>query len=372
MNVLITGAKGFIGKNLAETLKTKTAVSAVFEYDVDSSEEQLDSFCKQADFVFHFAGVNRPESDDEFRKQNVGFTKKLLDLLKKYQNKAPVLITSSIQSSLNNPYGQSKKEQEALVLDYGAAEHVRTCIYRLPNVFGKWSRPNYNSVVATFCYNIARDLPIHIDNPQTVLPLVYIDDVINAFVDNLFESDESDRADCKILESYSVSLQEIADLLYSFKNSRTNNFVPEQSSLFAKKLYATYLSYLPENGFSYFLNMHQDIRGSFTEFLKTDQNGQISINVIKPGVTKGNHWHHTKNEKFLAVSGDGVIKLRKIGDRQITKISISANSLCAVDIPTGYTHSIKNTGQQDLVVVIWASELYDEENPDTYYEEVSL
>lgn len=370
MKVLVTGAKGFIGKNLRETLKTMQSVSEVFAYDIDSTETQLDDYCSRADFVFHLAGVNRPKHEEEFVRHNVGFTEKLLFYLKKHRNKAPILITSSVQSSLDNPYGSSKKQQEALISSYGAAEHVRTYIYRLPNVFGKWSRPNYNSVAATFCHNIARNLPIHITDPSKVVTLVYIDDVVKSFIEKLHETDEVYTKDCAVSEEHRVSLKQLADLIYSFQNGRTSFLVPEQHSKFAKKMYATYLSYLPETDFSYPLRTHEDTRGLFAEFLKSGTDGQISVNVIHPGFTKGNHWHHTKNEKFLAVSGNGVVCLRKIGETKVVKIPISAENLYVVDIPTGYTHNITNTGEHKLVVLIWANELFDAEHPDTYYEEV--
>lgn len=370
MKVLVTGAKGFIGKNLCETLKTAKSVSQVFEYDAASDESQLDDYCRRADFVFHLAGVNRPKDETDFVKHNVGFTEALLFYLKKHGNKAPILLTSSVQSSLDNPYGRSKKQQENIVSSYGDTEHVRTYIYRLPNVFGKWSRPDYNSVVATFCYNIARGLPINITDPNATVTLAYIDDVVKAFVGKLSENDESDSNDCSVSEVYQASLKRLAELIYSFKDSRTSFFVPDRQDEFAKKLYATYLSYLPENAFSYPLRTHEDVRGSFTEFIKSDTDGQVSVNVINPGYTKGNHWHHTKNEKFLVVSGSGVICLRKVGETEVVKISASANEPYVVDIPTGYIHNITNAGEHKLVVLIWSDELFDSANPDTYYEEV--
>lgn len=370
MNVLVTGSKGFIGRNLIETLKTLQFVSNIFACDADTEETMLDKFCRETDFVFHLAGVNRPKNDEEFEKHNVGFTKTVLNLLRKHQNHAPVLVTSSIQSELDNPYGRSKKMQEALVASYGITEHVRTYIFRLPNVFGKWCRPNYNSVVATFCYNIAREIPIQITDAEKVLQLVYIDDVVNAFISKLQETDDAYTPQCSISEVYHIKLGALSALLASFKESRKTLFVPVSNDSLVQKLYATYLSYLPEAGFVYPLHSHTDVRGSFTEFLKSGTSGQISINVIKPGITKGNHWHHTKNEKFLAVSGSGEIRLRKVGDEKMIKIPISGDCLQVVDIAPGFTHSIENNGGSDLVVVIWASELYDEKNPDTFYQEV--
>jgi len=367
MNILVTGAHGFIGKNLVEALKQMKHSSEILLCDKHTDEYQLDKYCSEADFVFHLAGINRTENASDFAEVNVGFTEKLLTLLKKHQNKAPILMSSSIQADLMNPYGISKRAAEELIKAYGKTENVKTYIYRLPNVFGKWCKPNYNSVVATFCHHIARNLPIRVSNPHQYLQLVYIDDVISAFISKL---NNQSMSSCNISPIYNVTLQEIAANLFSFKKSRNSFYLPEQSSGFTKKLYATYLSYLPEKEFAYPLIAHSDNRGSFCEVLKTDNNGQISVNFVKPGQTKGNHWHHTKTEKFLAVAGKGEIILRKIGTDDIITYELNCEKHEIIDIPPGYTHAVKNTGTIDFVTVIWASEVYDASNPDTFYEEV--
>lgn len=369
MKILVTGAMGFVGKNLTTELKNR-GYDDVFCYDVNSNEEDLEKYTKECEFVFHLAGINRPKDQKEFMEGNFGFTSVLLEKLKKYGNKAPILVSSSIQASLSNPYGESKKAGEDLIFAYGKENGVKTLVYRLPNVFGKWCRPNYNSAVATFCHNIANDLPITVNDPEVVMNLVYIDDVVNEFI-NALEGKETKNGDyCCVPVVHTVKLGEIAEMIKGLKKSRENLDVPDQGDEFSKKLYATYLSYLPKNDFSYPLNMHVDQRGSFTEFLKTKNYGQVSVNVAKPGIVKGNHYHHTKNEKFLVVSGKASIKFRKPNEEEIIEYIVSEDKLEVVDIPTGYTHSIENIGETDLVTVMWANESFDPDKPDTYFLEV--
>jgi len=377
MKILVTGAKGFVGKNLVSTLnnikegKDKTRPIStdieIYEYDIDTPKEKLDEYCKAADFVFHLAGVNRPKDEKEFMEGNFGFTSTLLSKLKEHKNKAPVLITSSIQAALDNPYGKSKKAGEDLIFSYGKESGAEVFVYRLPNVFGKWCRPNYNSAVATFCHNIANGLPITVNDRNHVMNLVYVDDVVDEFINTLSGKANKDGDFCYVSIVHEIKLGEIADMLYSFKKSREDFSVPDQKEGFSKKLYATYLSYLPENEFSYPLKMNIDERGSFTEILKTDEYGQVSVNISKPGITKGNHWHHTKNEKFLVVSGEGVIRFRRIDDDKVIEYFVSDKKLEVVDIPTGYTHNIENLGDKDMVTIMWANEKFDSEKPDTYF-----
>lgn len=377
MKILVTGAKGFVGKNLVASLKNISEDkdkryptlknSEIYEYDIDTPESELSVFAENADFVFHLAGVNRPKNESEFMEGNFGFTSALLEKLKKCGNKAPVLITSSIQAALDNPYGKSKRAGEELIFSYGRENDVKTLVYRLPNVFGKWCRPNYNSAVATFCHNIANGLPITVNDRSHKMSLVYIDDVVNEFISALMEKECKNGEFCRIPVVHEITLGEIADMLHSFKASRGGFSVPLQGDEFAKKLYATYLSYLPKSEFSYPLKMNIDDRGSFTEFLKTDAYGQVSVNISKPGIVKGNHWHNTKNEKFLVVSGKGVIRFRKIDEEEVTEYFVSGDKLEVVDIPTGYTHNIENLGESDMVTIMWANEKFDPDKPDTYF-----
>lgn len=369
MKILVTGAMGFVGKNLVLELKNR-GYEDIFCYDVNSSEEELEKYTKECEFVFHLAGVNRPKDQKEFMEGNFGFTSLLLEKLKKYSNKAPILISSSIQASLSNPYGESKKAGEDLIFAYGKENDVKVFVYRLPNVFGKWCRPNYNSAVATFCHNIANNLPITVNDPDVVMNLVYIDDVVNEFINALENKANKDDNYCKIPVVHTIKLGEIAQMIKGFKKSRESLIVPDQENEFSKKLYATYLSYLPKNEFSYPLNMHVDERGSFTEFLKTEEYGQVSVNVAKPGIVKGNHYHHTKNEKFLVVSGKASIKFRLPHSEEIIEYIVSGDKLEVVDIPTGYTHNIENIGDTDLVTIMWANEKFDPDKPDTYFLEV--
>lgn len=377
MNILVTGANGFIGKNLCENLAADTPekmgieIDNIFKYDIDLNEEKFDDFCKEADFVFHLAGVNRPKDKSEFMQGNFGFTSLLLETLKKYKNNCPVMLSSSIQATLDNPYGISKKAGEDLLFKYGDETGANVFVYRFPNVFGKWCKPNYNSAVATFCNNIACGLPITVNDRETELTLVYIDDIIEELMKALLckESRGKDGF-CYVPVSYTVKLGYIADLLYSFKAQRNTIGVPDTKDEFTKKLYATYLSYLPKDEFSYPLDMHCDDRGSFTEIIRTANAGQFSVNISKPGITKGNHWHNTKNEKFVVVSGKGVIKFRKPFSDEVIEYYVSGDKIEVVDIPTGYTHSIENLGDTDMVTFMWCNECFDPEKPDTYFLEV--
>ncbi len=369
MRILVTGARGFIGKNLIAELKNK-GYTDIFEFDIDTDPSLFDPYCKEANFVFHLAGVNRPKEQSEFMEGNFGFTSILLDTLKRNNNNCPVMISSSTQAVLDNTYGKSKKAGEELLISYSKKTGNKVLIYRFPNVFGKWCRPNYNSVVATFCNNIAHDLPITVNDPNVVMNLVYIDDVVKELINALNGKENSVGDFCEVPVVHTITLGEIVDMIYSFKNSREERSIPNMSDEFAKKLYSTYLSYLPTSQFSYPLKMNIDNRGSFTEFIKTPDRGQVSINISKAGIAKGNHWHHTKCEKFLVVSGSGVVKLRKIDSDEVVEYFVSGEKLEVVDIPTGYTHSIINTGDTDMVTVMWANEQFDKDKPDTIFLEV--
>jgi len=369
MKILVTGARGFIGKNLIAELRNRE-YNDIFEYDRDTDYSLLEKFCKKADFVFHLAGVNRPKEQSEFMTGNFGFTSKLLDTLKKHQNTCPVMISSTIQAELNNPYGESKKAGEDLLFSYSEETGAKVLVYRFPNVFGKWCRPNYNSAIATFCHNIAHGLPIKVNDPNVIMNLVYIDDVISELINALEGKENRVNSFCEVPIIHTITLGEIVDLIYSFKKSREDRTVPNMSDVFTKKLYSTYLSYLPKDKFSYDLKMNIDQRGSFTEFIRTPDRGQISVNISKPGIIKGNHWHHTKNEKFLVVSGQGVIRFRKISSDEVIEYYVSGDKMEVVDIPIGYTHNIENLGNTDMITIMWANELYEPEYPDTYYLEV--
>ena len=366
MKVLITGAKGFVGRNLAASIAAGKDME-ILQFDLDTDPSLLSVYTAECDFVVHLAGVNRPENTDDFMKGNFGFTSELLDNLISAGNKAPVLITSSIQAALDNPYGRSKKAGEDLLFDYGRENGVSVYVYRLPNVFGKWCRPNYNSAVATFCHNIARGLPITVNDPAHVMQLVYVDDVVSEILRAIEGKACRDGKFCSVQPVHTATLGRITELLYSFQESRGELSVPDLSDPFIKALHATYLSYLPEGEFSYPLKMNRDDRGSFTEILRTQDRGQFSVNISKPGITKGNHWHHTKNEKFLVVAGRGVIRFRRIDSAEVIEYSVSGDRLEVVDIPPGYAHSIENLGDTDMVTFMWCNECYDPEKPDTYY-----
>lgn len=382
MNILVTGAKGFVGKNLvsqlhniqsgkAENYKVSSEIR-VFEYDIDSDPVELDIYCKKADFVFNLAGVNRPKDQSEFMTGNFGFASMLLDALKKHKNTCPVMISSSTQAAQDNPYGESKRAGENLLFEYSKDTGAKVLIYRFPNVFGKWCKPNYNSAVATFCNNIANGLDIQVNDPSVVMNLVYVDDVVNELIAALTGDENRVENYCVVPTVYTITLGEIVDLLYDFKANRVNLNVPNVGNAFEKKLYSTYLSYLPKDQFSYPLKMNVDDRGSFTEIIRTNDRGQFSVNISKPHITKGNHWHHTKNEKFVVVSGSGVIRFRQINEpnAEVIEYFVSGDKIEVVDIPTGYTHNIENLGDTDMVTFMWCNECFDVQHPDTFFETV--
>lgn len=369
MKILITGSNGFVGRNLVSELRNR-GYTEILEYKRDTPREKLDEFTRICDFVFHLAGVNRPKEEADFMKGNFGFTSELLELLEKNENKAPVLITSSIQAELDNPYGKSKKAGEDLMFEYSKNTGAEVLVYRFSNLFGKWSKPNYNTVVATFCYNIAREIPIQINNREAEICLCYIDDVVDELIRAL-EGNPNKQGDYgKVAIEENIKLGDLADLLISFRESRETLMIPKLTDSLTKKLYSTYISFLPKEDFAYDLLMHENDMGSFTEFIKTKGAGQVSINVSKPNIVKGQHWHHTKFEKFLVVSGLAKISFRQVYDSEVIEYTVSGEELKVVDIPPGYTHSITNIGDKDLVTVMWANELYNPKQPDTHEMEV--
>jgi len=366
MNILITGAEGFIGKNLHHWLSNVWKEDTILTYDigVSTNGKTLAELCRQADFVFHLAGVNRPIDPKEFEDGNAALTREIVNYCR--QGKCPpIVLSSSAQAAQANPYGESKKAAEDVVFSYAKDTGSPVYVFRLPGVFGKWSRPNYNTVVATFCHNIANDLPVEIRDPEFELSLVYIDDVCRCFAGALAGQVEKDGGFCTVDPVHCISLGQLADMVRSFKSSRQTLNILDMSDPLTLKLYSTYLSYLPK--FSYPLATHADERGAFAEFVKSPTSGQVSVNITKPGYTKGNHWHQTKVEKFFTVGGQGVIRLRKIDEQTIYEYHVSSNKLEVVDIPPGYTHTITNTGIEDLVTIIWVNEIFDPNNPDTFY-----
>ena len=400
MKILVTGSKGFVGRNLVSQLHNiqsgkarNYAISGeeitVYEYDVDSTPEELDQYCRQADFVFNLAGVNRPKDQSEFMKGNFGFTSELLDTLKKHGNACPVMLASSIQATLlgrygQSDYGKSKLAGEELFFEYAKETGAKVLVYRFPNLFGKWCRPNYNSAVATFCNNIANDLPIQVNDRSTMLELLYIDDLVEEMIAALsgkehhcdFDGVETvlkeDGRYCAVPVTHKVTLGEIVDLLHTFAAQPVTLMIPEiPDNSFAKKLYSTYLSYLPKEKVAFPLKMNVDDRGSFTELLRSEKCGQVSINISKPGITKGQHWHHSKWEFFMVVSGHGLIQERKIGTDEVIEFEVSGEKIEAVHMLPGYTHNIINLSKtENLVTVMWANELFDPNRPDTYFEPV--
>lgn len=383
MNILVTGAKGFIGKNLIATLHNiadgkdrsfgMDTDLTVFEYDIDTDPALLDVYCKNADFVFNLAGVNRPQDLKEFMEGNFGFASTLLDTLKKHGNNCPIMISSSIQAALNNPYGESKKAGEDLMFAYGKEVGAPVYVYRFPNVFGKWCRPNYNSAVATFCNNIANDLPIQVNDPTVMMTLVYVDDVVAELIGALNgEAHINEAGYAYVPVEHKITLGEIVDLIYTFAKQPQSLVIPEiPENSFAKKLYSTYLSYLPKEKAAFPLKMNMDARGSFTELLKTEKCGQVSVNISKPGITKGQHWHHTKWEFFIVVSGYGLIQQRKVGTAEVLNFEVSGDKIEAIHMLPGYTHNIINLSDtEDLVTVMWANENFNPNKPDTFFEVV--
>ena len=382
MKVLVTGAKGFVGKNLVAQLNNikegkarcygDLNIDAVYEYDIDSTIEELDAFCKDCDFVFNLAGVNRPQNQEEFMQGNFGFASTLLDTLKKHGNKCPVMISSSTQAALDNPYGESKRAGEQLMFSYAEEMGAKVLVYRFPNLFGKWCRPNYNSAVATFCNNIANDLPIQVNDPKVVLNLVYIDDLVDEMIAALKGKEHRKEQFCDVPIVHSVALGEIVEMLYKFKEQPQSLIIPEiPNNSFIKKLYSTFLSYFPKEKVAFPLKMNIDDRGSFTELLKSKNVGQVSINISKPGITKGQHWHNSKWEFFIVVAGHGLIQERKIGSDEVIEFEVSGDKIEAVHMLPGYTHNIINLSQtENLVTVMWANEEFDANKPDTFFEVV--
>ncbi len=367
MHILITGAKGFIGRNLTAELQHFLPESGhvLHPIDVDASAEELDNAVKEADFVFHLAGVNRPKDPAEFAAGNRDFTISLLERLEGAK-KPPVLLSSSIQAALENPYGQSKLAAEEAVFAYGKRTGAPVYVYRLPNAFGKWSRPNYNSAVATFCSNLTRGLPITVNDPSVMMNLAYIDDIVAEFIRALDGQPNRDGDFCAVSPVHQIRLGELAELLRSFGEMRNRLDVPDQSDPLTRKLYATYLSFLPPDDFARTPVIHTDNRGSFTELLHLGGYGQVSLNVSKPHITKGEHWHHTKHEKFIVIQGEGVIRFRKPGDETVISYRVSGETQTVVDIPPGYTHNIENLGDTDMLTIMWANERFDPAHPDTY------
>lgn len=386
MNILVCGSNGFVGKNLVANLynikngtnRTRNIkIDNIYEYDKDSTIEQLERYCKDCDFVFNLAGVNRPKDDKEFMEGNFGFASILLEMLKKHNNKCPVMLSSSIQASLqgryaNSEYGKSKLAGEELFFNYAKENNVKVLVYRFPNLFGKWCRPNYNSAVATFSNNIANDLPITVNDPSVELELVYIDDLVEEMFDALEGKEHNDGKYCYVPVSYKKTLGEIVDLLYSFKKQPETLVIPSiPDQSFEKKLYSNYLSYLPNEKVAFPLKMNIDDRGSFTELLKTSDHGQFSVNISKPGITKGEHWHNSKWEFFIVVSGHGLIQERKIGTDEVIEFEVSGDKIEAIHMLPGYTHNIINLSDtENLVTVMWANEQFDQNHPDTFYEKV--
>lgn len=368
MEVLVTGANGFIGKNLMERLSQIVGIK-IHQFDRENDIKEIKSYIKNIDFIFHLAGINRPEKSEEFYTGNRDIIKELINIIEEKNLKIPILVSSSIQVTKDNDYGKSKLEGEILLREYSNKNNVSIYIYRLPNVFGKWCRPDYNSVIATWCHNIASEKEISISDKTVQLKLVYIDDVVNTFVSHL-DNVEKKQEYYEVPITYSKTLGEISDLLYSFKNNRNTLIIEKVGKGFERALYSTYLSYLSENNFSYELIEHKDERGAFVEIVKTLDSGQFSMSTSKPGITRGNHYHNTKNEKFLVIKGEAVIRFRNIYSDKVIEYPVSDKKLEVVDIPVGYTHNITNTGNEEMVLIIWANELFDKENPDTYYLEV--
>lgn len=382
MKVLVTGSNGFIGKNLVEALKNikdnkdQTRSSLVIEeiycFDKEKDIQLLKEYCSKCDFVFHLAGINRPKDSKEFIEGNYEFTNTILKILKENKNQCPIMISSSIQAELDNDYGKSKKMGENLIFNYSQENQSKVLVYRFTNIFGKWCKPNYNSVIATWCYNIANNLDIHVDDENKTVTLCYIDDVISELLDSLENKEHCNGNYCYVPITHEIKLGEILKLLNKFKNQSDTLIIPEiKTNSFEKKLYSTYLSYLPKSKIKFELKMNNDNRGSFTELLKTESCGQVSVNISKPGITKGNHWHNSKWELFIVVKGHALIQERKIGSDEIIEFEVSGDKIEAVHMLPGYTHNIINLSDtEDLITIMWANELFNKELPDTFSEEV--
>lgn len=368
MKILVTGANGFIAKNLIIELHNRN-YQDIFLCDNDTNTEQLDIYLEECDVIVHLAGVNRPKNEEEFRLVNTGLTEYIVDYLVRNNCSPYIIFSSSIQAELNNPYGISKRNAEKVLIKYKEDTNAEISIFRFQNVFGKWCRPNYNSVVATFCHNIANGKEICIHDENAKMQLVYIDDVVDVIIEQIETRKQTDIY-ANVSPVYNVTVGELANLIYAFRDSRANLQVPDVSDEFKKKLYSTYLSYLNINDFSYKLKMNEDVRGSFTEFIHTEAGGQVSVNVAKHGITKGNHWHHTKVEKFLVVKGRALIQFRHMITNEIVEYMVSGEVMEVVDIPVGYTHNIKNIGEEDLITVMWANECFNPNKPDTFFEVV--
>ncbi len=398
MKILVTGAGGFVGRNLCAQLKNikdgkarnyPVAVEEVFEYDIDSTPEELDSYCRQADFVFNLAGVNRPENPDDFAKGNFGFASTLLDTLQRHGNTCPVMLSSSIQATLigryaGHPYGESKRAGEELFFDYARQTGARVLVFRFPNLFGKWCRPNYNSAVATFCNNIANGMPIQVNDPSVELELLYIDDLVDEMIAALqgnehhceFEGvqavENPDGRYCYVPTTFHATLGHIVDLLNRFASLPQTLMIPEiPADGFAKRLFSTYLSYLPADKAVFDLKMNCDQRGSFTELVHTPSCGQVSVNISRPGITKGQHWHNSKWEQFIVVKGHGLIQMRKEGTGEVREYKVSGDRIQSVIMLPGYTHNIINLSDtEDLVTVMYCNETFDPQRPDTFFDPV--
>jgi UDP-2-acetamido-2,6-beta-L-arabino-hexul-4-ose reductase len=364
--VLVTGANGFLGKNVRSILENLG--HTILTFDKENTIDELEALLTKCTFVIHLAGVNRPENPKDFYKGNTELTEQVCQLLEKHGNNAPLLLSSSIQAERDNDYGKSKKEAEDVVLAHGKKMQSPVYVFRFKNLYGKWSRPNYNSVVASWCHNISRNLPIQIDNPKTELALCYVDDAVDAIVSAL--DGKTSPGFCEVAEVDTVTLEDLHTTLLSFRASRENLSYPDQSTAFKKKLFATYLSYLNTDDFSYSLQSKSDERGSFTEVLRDKTMGQISINIAKPGITKGQHWHSTKIEKFMVVHGSGVIRFRDVFSDKVLEYTVRADNPTVVDIPVGYVHNIQNVGTDDMVTLMWASEAFNPDKPDTNFKEV--
>ncbi len=368
-NIIVTGSDGFIGKNLILALRRLEGIN-VYGYDINDDISSLKEAVKEADIIFHLAGVNRPEKTEEYETGNVGFTRMLISMVEESKVKPLIIFSSSIQAALDNPYGLSKKKAEEELLNWAKSSESAVVIYRLPNVFGKWCRPNYNSAVATFCYNIARDLDVRIIDPERVVELVYIDDVVKAFLANIKDKLENGAYYNNVTPVFKVTVKRIVEIIKGFKNTRSDLTIPDFSDPFIKRLYATYLSYLPQDKFAYQPEIKVDNRGILAELLKSKASGQIFVSRTKPGITRGNHFHDTKVEKFCVLDGQAIIRFRDVSGKDVIEYQVSGEKITIVDIPPGYTHSIENIGQKELIVLFWANEIFDPENPDTYHLEV--